>query len=138
MQTYTHTGYRGYVGHYAVTVDAIRTPGKVHALNPSGSGYHALCGETVPEYCDDHHVNPDHDNKSPVRIAPDAAGTNVTCARCRKALKISKWVVQVLSRSTGRWERVKNATRDTRKDAYAAMSALEQQYRQSQFRVKQV
>ena len=85
--THTHVGSRPYVGHYAVTADAYRTPGKAHALNiVSGAGsryarYKALCGTTVEDatLCDDHFLQ---DGTNVV----SAAEGKVTCKRCRKIL----------------------------------------------------
>jgi hypothetical protein len=79
--SYTHTGRRGYTGHYAVTTDAIRTPGRTHALNHAANrrDYIALCGVTVSYGSDDAQIG-----VNPVR--PASEGGRVTCKRCRKLI----------------------------------------------------
>jgi hypothetical protein len=79
---YSHVGRREYTGHYAVTADAERTPGKTHALNrvPGKRQYVALCGVVVHEESGDHFLQ---DRK---QVALATPGHRVSCKRCRKVL----------------------------------------------------
>jgi len=80
MPTYTHVGWRPYTGHYAVTADAIRTPGKIHALNPipgRRGQYKGLCGTTVSRGSDDHFQHDDGPN-----IVVAGPGSRITCKLC--------------------------------------------------------
>jgi hypothetical protein len=82
MPTYTHVGYRAATGHYAVTADAIRTPGKDHALIAVDRGsYRSLCGVAVSAESADHFVD-----GNPIRPAFGDPAAEVECVRCRKAL----------------------------------------------------
>jgi hypothetical protein len=84
---YTHVGCHAYTGHYAVTADAYRKPGKVHALsldratsdNPYAA-YKALCGETIRMRSDDHFLQDEP------QIVPAAPGHRITCKRCKTAI----------------------------------------------------
>jgi hypothetical protein len=84
--THTHVGARGATGHYAVTADAYRTPGKPRALNLKpghrcGSGYATfvgLCGTVVAETSGDHFVG-----ANPIYLSGER---KVTCKRCLKEL----------------------------------------------------
>lgn len=82
MATHTHVGRLGYTGHYAVGLDAHRTPGKRHALNlGSPRVYKALCGVVVPLDSDDHQLSGQHE------VKPAETGIRVTCKRCLKRIK---------------------------------------------------
>lgn len=75
--TYTHVGGQTTVGYRhtsALGMHREPTAGKRHALNVSGNGYLAVCGEGVP--CDD-----EHGDRNLICKASD--GT-VTCKRCLK------------------------------------------------------
>lgn len=80
IPTYTHVGQRAYVGNYAVTADAHRKPGKVHAMNLVGDDYVGLCGVRVAIQSDDHFMQGDP------QVVPINPGNRVTCKRCRAAL----------------------------------------------------
>jgi hypothetical protein len=83
LAIYTHAGCRLYTGHYAVTADAIRKPGRVHALNATARRgvFRALCGTTVHEGSDDHSRQDDGPN-----VWPTTPGHRITCKRCRAVL----------------------------------------------------
>lgn len=81
--THTHVGARGATGHYAVTADAYRTPGRRHALNLAGHRfYRGLCGVSVHRDSGDHFVG-----ENPIYPAGER---KVTCKRCLKKLVESK------------------------------------------------
>ena len=80
MTSYTHTGRLARTGYYAVTSEAVRKPGKRHAVNRSPNSadvYLALCGETIAVRSDDHFMD------SGNYIEP-AGKYPVTCKRCLK------------------------------------------------------
>ena len=81
MTTYTHTGRRASVGyrHCSTLYYTHCEPkaGRRHALNAAGNaGYVAVCGVTVPVYCDDHRC----EERNPVQAATD--NPMVTCKAC--------------------------------------------------------
>ena len=78
--TYTHVGRRAQTGNYAVTADAIRKPGKTHALNAADDGYRGLCDEWVAEHSGD-----SFSGKNDIW---DAGKAEITCRRCLRKLGV--------------------------------------------------
>lgn len=95
---YTHVGRRLSTGHYAVTADAERTQGKIHALvldhvrpgtgrlrgkldirDGDRPGYVGLCGVVVTEASDDEFC-------AAPQVREATAKDRITCKRCRGKL----------------------------------------------------
>jgi hypothetical protein len=126
-----HAGYRHrsnrLYGH------TCQQAGKTHALTADGHGWKAACGEVLPSRCEDEFG---FDRPTPVCEATDAAGTGVTCARCRKLLKVQRHAIQFAS--YGRWTTVKDAKFGTKAEAEARKADLQREYPTAALRIRLV
>jgi hypothetical protein len=137
--TYTHVGCRASTGYVHCSKDGYThnepKAGKRHALNVGVNGFVAVCGETVSTYSADHRC----DERNPVEAAPDAAGTRVTCARCRKLLKVPKYAVQFKSLYCSKWSTAKgHGQYATKAEAEAGLAALKTEFPHYPLRVRLV
>ncbi len=128
VPTYTHVGHKPNVAYVHTSSrlyghsDVI--PGKYHAMTCGERGYYvACCGERIADRYDDGYHDPITTHIQP---ATDATGSGVTCARCRKLLKVQRYAVQYVS--YGRWFTLKDAKFATKGEAEAKMADVRTTY----------